>query len=82
MSLGLVVVGKFLDVHQRVSNEIINNNILGSPSPLTRFPGAYTNEDPGILISQELYDAGAWQVVPGIDPQEYQAPGPAVWNGD
>jgi hypothetical protein len=40
----------------------------GSPAPTAKFPGAYSAEDPGILIG--IY----WP-----PPQEYISPGPGVW---
>lgn len=43
----------------------------GSPSPTAKFPGAYSAEDPGILI-------GIYYPV----PTEYVSPGPAVWPED
>ncbi|KAL2864816.1 lytic polysaccharide monooxygenase auxiliary activity family 9 protein [Aspergillus lucknowensis] len=42
----------------------------GSPSPLVAFPGAYSPDDPGLLIS--LYDP---------IPTSYTYPGPEVWSG-
>ena len=42
----------------------------GTPGPLVAFPGAYKSSDPGILV-----DLGK------IQPDQYQAPGPAVWTG-
>ncbi|KAG9054944.1 hypothetical protein FS842_003721 [Serendipita sp. 407] len=42
----------------------------GNPSPLVSFPGAYSPQDPGILIN--IY----WPV-----PTSYTPPGPSVWQG-
>lgn len=42
----------------------------GSPGPLVSFPGAYAQDDPGILI--DLH---------GPAPSEYEFPGPEVWQG-
>ncbi|KIK69990.1 glycoside hydrolase family 61 protein [Collybiopsis luxurians FD-317 M1] len=44
----------------------------GSPGPLVSFPGAYSANDPGILIN--IYALPASYT-------GYQAPGPAVWSG-
>ncbi|KAL6853040.1 hypothetical protein ACO1O0_007591 [Amphichorda felina] len=43
----------------------------GAPAPTAKFPGAYSAEDPGILIG--IY----WP-----PPQEYISPGPGVWPED
>ncbi|KAL2831388.1 glycosyl hydrolase family 61-domain-containing protein [Aspergillus cavernicola] len=43
----------------------------GSPGPLVQFPGAYTGNEPGILVG--LY----WPPL-----RNYTAPGPAVWPED
>ncbi|KAK4118117.1 lytic polysaccharide monooxygenase [Parathielavia appendiculata] len=42
----------------------------GSPGPLVALPGAYSSNDPGILVN-----LGA------IQPEQYKPPGPAVWRG-
>ncbi|KAL2860815.1 lytic polysaccharide monooxygenase auxiliary activity family 9 protein [Aspergillus lucknowensis] len=42
----------------------------GTPGPLVAFPGAYSAEDPGLMIN--IY----YPV-----PTEYTPPGPAVWSG-
>ncbi|EJD52914.1 hypothetical protein AURDEDRAFT_133767 [Auricularia subglabra TFB-10046 SS5] len=41
----------------------------GNPGPLVAFPGAYTGNEPGILININC------------DPATYTQPGPAVWSG-
>ncbi|KAL2262157.1 hypothetical protein VTK26DRAFT_2319 [Humicola hyalothermophila] len=43
----------------------------GSPGPLVALPGAYSSNDPGILVN--LYG--------GMQPESYQPPGPPVWRG-
>lgn len=43
----------------------------GTPGPLVALPGAYKSTDPGILVN--LYN--------GMQPNQYQPPGPAVWRG-
>ncbi|KAF5023041.1 hypothetical protein F66182_4925 [Fusarium sp. NRRL 66182] len=48
----------------------VEGNGAGKPSPVVSFPGAYTGEEPGLLLS--LY----WPPV-----TNYTAPGPAVWPG-
>ena len=40
------------------------------PSPLVSLPGAYSSNDPGILV--DLYK---------IAPEDYVSPGPAIWTG-
>lgn len=42
----------------------------GTPSPLVSFPGAYSPDDPGILINLD------WPI-----PTSYEMPGPPVWEG-
>ena len=42
----------------------------GTPGPLVALPGAYSSNDPGILVN--IYS---------IQPDSYKAPGPAVWSG-
>jgi len=42
----------------------------GTPGPLVSFPGAYSANDPGILININ------WPI-----PTSYTPPGPAVWSG-
>lgn len=42
----------------------------GSPGPLVAFPGAYTGNEPGILININY-----------PIPANYTQPGPAVWSG-
>ncbi|KAK2766163.1 hypothetical protein FQN54_007679 [Arachnomyces sp. PD_36] len=42
----------------------------GSPAPTVSFPGAYSPEDPGILI-------GIYYPI----PESYTVPGPEVWSG-
>ncbi|KAL2265128.1 hypothetical protein VTJ83DRAFT_6228 [Remersonia thermophila] len=49
----------------------ITNGGNGTPGPLVAFPGAYRSNDPGILVN--LYS--------GMQPSQYQPPGPAVWRG-
>ncbi|KEZ40577.1 Uncharacterized protein SAPIO_CDS8490 [Scedosporium apiospermum] len=39
------------------------------PAPLVAFPGAYSSNDPGILVN-----------LGSIGPDSYQPPGPAVWQ--
>ncbi|KAI6780245.1 endo-beta-glucanase D-like protein [Emericellopsis cladophorae] len=43
----------------------------GTPGPTVNFPGAYAEDDPGVLIG--IY----WP-----PPQEYISPGPPVWPGE
>jgi hypothetical protein len=42
----------------------------GTPGPLVALPGAYSSNDPGILVN--IYS---------IQPDSYKPPGPAVWSG-
>lgn len=42
----------------------------GTPGPLVALPGAYTTNDPGILVN-----------LGSIQPDAYVGPGPAVWSG-
>jgi hypothetical protein len=42
----------------------------GTPGPMVSFPGAYKSTDPGILVNLQT-----------IKPEQYQPPGPAVWQG-
>jgi hypothetical protein len=42
----------------------------GTPGPLVSLPGAYSSNDPGILVN--IYS---------IQPDSYKPPGPAVWSG-
>ncbi|KAJ7152036.1 glycosyl hydrolase family 61-domain-containing protein [Mycena filopes] len=46
----------------------VTNGGTGTPGPLVAFPGAYTGNEPGILIN--IY----WPI-----PTSYIQPGPAVW---
>ncbi|KAJ6627625.1 glycosyl hydrolase family 61-domain-containing protein [Mycena sp. CBHHK59/15] len=46
----------------------VSNGGTGTPGPLVSFPGAYTGNEPGILIN--IY----WPI-----PTTYIQPGPAVW---
>ncbi|KAK4245040.1 glycoside hydrolase [Corynascus novoguineensis] len=42
----------------------------GNPGPLVSLPGAYSSNDPGILVD-------IWS----MQPDSYKPPGPAVWSG-
>jgi hypothetical protein len=42
----------------------------GTPGPLVSLPGAYSSNDPGILVNTY-----------SIQPDSYKPPGPAVWSG-
>ncbi|KAJ6503880.1 glycosyl hydrolase family 61-domain-containing protein [Mycena sanguinolenta] len=48
----------------------VTNGGTGTPGPLVAFPGAYTGNEPGILIN--IY----YPI-----PTSYTQPGPAVWTG-
>ncbi|KAJ6571399.1 glycosyl hydrolase family 61-domain-containing protein [Mycena capillaripes] len=48
----------------------VTNGGSGTPGPLVAFPGAYTGNEPGILINM-YYPI----------PTTYVQPGPAVWSG-
>lgn len=41
----------------------------GTPGPLVALPGAYKTDDPGILVDLTT-----------LQPDQYQPPGPPVWN--
>lgn len=47
----------------------------GVPGPLMKFPGAYKEEDEGIMVKQEMYD---WPLQGLLG---YKPPGPPVWTG-
>ncbi|RYO82381.1 hypothetical protein DL766_004739 [Monosporascus sp. MC13-8B] len=42
----------------------------GTPGPLVSLPGAYSTNDPGILVDLSR-----------LQPEQYVPPGPAVWTG-
>ncbi|KAF2708877.1 lytic polysaccharide monooxygenase [Pleomassaria siparia CBS 279.74] len=47
----------------------------GKPGPTVKFPGAYDLSDPGILVSNRVYE---WPLSGLLG---YVAPGPTVWTG-
>jgi hypothetical protein len=49
----------------------------GKPGPLVKFPGAYSLEDEGILVSEEMYAYDR----PPRNLLRYVHPGPEVWRG-
>lgn len=48
----------------------ITNGGSAVPGPLVSLPGAYSSNDPGILVN--LYN---------MNPESYVGPGPALWTG-
>jgi len=58
-----------------------------TPGPTIRFPGGYSDEDPGIFINifwpvVSLFSYGMMNFVANVlQPYDYQIPGPAVWTG-
>ncbi|ORY00156.1 glycoside hydrolase [Clohesyomyces aquaticus] len=54
--------------------EIVGSEDGGAqPGPTVRFPGAFDNYDPGVLLPAELW--------PGKNLTKYKMPGPPVWTG-
>ncbi|EPS41803.1 hypothetical protein H072_4289 [Dactylellina haptotyla CBS 200.50] len=49
----------------------ITNGGAGTPGPLVQFPGAYSDDEPGLFL--DIHDD--W-----VQPEEYEVPGPAVWK--
>ncbi|KAK6539148.1 hypothetical protein TWF694_009392 [Orbilia ellipsospora] len=49
----------------------VTNGGIGRPGPFASFPGAYTDDEPGLFL--DIHDD--W-----VQPEQYDVPGPAVWT--